>query len=97
MGVHSAARTSEAYQTCQESEEAKEMNLLSLEGKTFGNLLVTNRASNDRFGQARWNCRCACGNVLPFVLSQNWMTNAEQALHKRNRRALLLWFMRSTQ
>jgi hypothetical protein len=26
-----------------------------------------------------------------------WMTNAEQALHKRNRRALLLWFMRSTQ
>jgi hypothetical protein len=167
--------------------------LLSLEGQTFGHLIVLGRDTNDDFGQARWRCRCVCGEVIPPVLSRNlrtghttscgcahravitkhahtthttmsrtytswynmkqrctnqntpyygvyggdgvsvcarwssfdnfladmgprpenttlgrtldlgdytaincfWMTNAEQALHKRNRRALLLWFMRS--
>lgn len=30
-------------------------------GQRFGRLLVVERVDNDRFGKARWRCRCDCG------------------------------------
>lgn len=30
-------------------------------GKTFGRLVVTGRASNDKRGKSRWVCKCLCG------------------------------------
>ncbi|NCC68647.1 MAG: hypothetical protein EOM14_10745 [Clostridia bacterium] len=35
---------------------------LDLVGQTFGRLTVVQRGENDRFGKARWICRCECGN-----------------------------------
>jgi hypothetical protein len=33
-------------------------------GQRFGRLTVIERAANDRWGNARWSCSCACGNEL---------------------------------
>lgn len=32
-------------------------------GKVFGYWTVVSRAENDQFNNARWNCRCVCGNM----------------------------------
>lgn len=39
------------------------MMLNDLTGQTFGKLVVTERAENNRQGQARWQCACACGGT----------------------------------
>lgn len=36
--------------------------LIDLTGKQFGRLTVVSRAENDKRGNARWLCRCDCGN-----------------------------------
>ena len=37
--------------------------LLNIEGMKYGRLTVSNRAPNHpNYGQARWNCKCDCGN-----------------------------------
>ena len=33
-------------------------------GKKYGRLTVLNRADNSKFGTARWNCICDCGNLV---------------------------------
>lgn len=33
-------------------------------GKKFGRLLVLERAENDKYGNAFWDCKCECGNVV---------------------------------
>lgn len=40
-----------------------------LVGRTFGRLTVEERASNDRHGNARWLCRCACGATSTPIAS----------------------------
>lgn len=37
------------------------MRLVNLTGKRFGKLLVLSQNGRDRFGKARWLCRCDCG------------------------------------
>jgi len=39
--------------------------LRDLTGQTFGRLTVLTRGENSPAGQARWNCVCACGTVVP--------------------------------
>ena len=34
----------------------------NLTGMTFGQLTVIERAENDKYGSARWLCKCSCGN-----------------------------------
>jgi len=34
----------------------------NLEGKRFNKLVVLNRIENDKYGNARWLCKCDCGN-----------------------------------
>lgn len=34
----------------------------NLEGKRFNKLLVIKRIENDKYGNARWLCKCDCGN-----------------------------------
>jgi hypothetical protein len=36
-------------------------NLIDIAGKRYGRLIVIRRAPNDKFGSARWLCRCDCG------------------------------------
>ena len=36
--------------------------LIDLTGKVFGHLTVVSRADNDKWGGARWLCRCECAN-----------------------------------
>jgi hypothetical protein len=36
---------------------------IEMTGQRFGLLTVVRRAENSRFGQARWECRCDCGNT----------------------------------
>lgn len=36
--------------------------LIDLTGQRFGKLLVVERAENTLQGQARWRCKCDCGN-----------------------------------
>lgn len=36
--------------------------LINLIGKRYGRLIVIGRAENDKYGQARWKCKCDCGN-----------------------------------
>lgn len=35
--------------------------MIDITGQVFGRWTVTSRAPNSAKGQARWNCRCACG------------------------------------
>lgn len=37
--------------------------VVEMTGKTFGKLTVLSRAPNDKFGMARWLCKCECGNL----------------------------------
>ena len=37
--------------------------LKDLTGQTFERLTVVSRAENSKDGQARWNCKCVCGNT----------------------------------
>ena len=39
------------------------MAVKNLIGKRFGRWMVLERAENDRWGNARWLCRCDCGNT----------------------------------
>ena len=36
--------------------------IIDMKGKRFGNLIVVKRLSNDKYGNARWDCVCDCGN-----------------------------------
>ena len=38
--------------------------LKDMTGKKFNKLTVISRAENSNTGQARWNCKCECGNVI---------------------------------
>ena len=33
-------------------------------GKRYGKLTVISRAENDKYGRARWRCKCDCGNEI---------------------------------
>ena len=44
--------------------------LIDLTGKTFGRLVVIERAENSKFRKARWKCQCSCGNIA-IVCSDN--------------------------
>lgn len=49
--------------------------ITDLTGQAFSRLTVTSRAENDRYGKARWNCRCECGRdciVLGRNLRSGW-------------------------
>lgn len=35
----------------------------NLIGKQFGCLTVISRANSDKYGNARWNCKCSCGKL----------------------------------
>lgn len=37
------------------------MKPLDLEGKRYGSMTVLHRVENDKYGKARWLCRCDCG------------------------------------
>lgn len=46
--------------------------LKNLIGQKFGRLLVVGRAENDKYGRAKWTCKCDCGNPeLVVVRSQH--------------------------
>ena len=45
----------------------------SLIGKQFDYLTVISRASSDRYGNARWNCKCSCGKLC--VISAQSLRN----------------------
>lgn len=34
-----------------------------LTGRNFGRLTIISRAENDKYGNTRWNCKCACGAI----------------------------------
>lgn len=44
--------------------------VIDLTGKKFGRLEVIERAENGKGGQARWKCKCECGNTT-IVLGGN--------------------------
>lgn len=44
--------------------------IINLIGRTFGRLIVIERAENSRFRKARWRCKCSCGNIV-IVCSDN--------------------------
>lgn len=44
--------------------------LIDLTGQRFGRLTVIERVENDKWGAARWLCRCGCGNEK-IVLAHN--------------------------
>ena len=37
--------------------------LIDLTGKVFGRLTIVSRADNDKWGEARWLCKCSCGET----------------------------------
>jgi len=39
-------------------------------GRRFGQLTVRRKVASNRFGNARWECKCDCGNTHP-VLAKN--------------------------
>jgi hypothetical protein len=44
--------------------------LRDLSGQTFGKLSVVSRAESDKHGNARWLCRCECGNEKAVAAPQ---------------------------
>jgi hypothetical protein len=40
--------------------------VIDLAGRTFTRLTVISRATNNKHGQTRWMCRCACGSVRVY-------------------------------
>ena len=46
------------------------MRALELKGKKFGRLLVISRTENNKYGQAKWECMCDCGNTTRVISSQ---------------------------
>jgi hypothetical protein len=38
--------------------------IIDLVGKTFGRLCVIAKITSDKWGQAKWQCRCDCGQEL---------------------------------
>lgn len=60
------------------------MQTVNMRGKRCGRLEVVGRAENSKTGQARWECRCDCGQstvVLGYVL-RNGQTKSCGCLHK---------------
>lgn len=51
----------------------------------FGYLTVINRGENDKYGNARWNCKCECGNYKT-ILGQRLIAGITRScgcLHKK--------------
>ena len=53
----------------------REIHFKDLSGQKFGRLTVIERAENNKRGQARWRCRCDCGNEVVVVGS--FLTSGE--------------------
>jgi len=46
---------------CLKKQSHQSPNFIDLNGKRFGKLVVVERLPNDKFGFARWKCKCDCG------------------------------------
>ena len=59
----------------------------NLEGQKFNHLTVKYRGENTRFGQARWWCKCDCGNpeliLVPSGSLKNGHTKSCGCLHNK--------------
>lgn len=40
------------------------MPVINMKGKKCGRLKVIKRVKNDKYGSAKWKCKCECGNVV---------------------------------
>ena len=47
---------------CAMKEVRKSTRMIDLVGQRFGRLVVTERVENSKDGQAKWKCKCDCGN-----------------------------------
>lgn len=58
--------------------------LIDINGKKFGRLTVISRESNSQGGQARWLCKCDCGNDTIAVgqhQKSRQTTEGKEAVH----------------
>jgi hypothetical protein len=62
---------------CLMKEMASKRRLRDLTGQKFGRLTVENRAANSNSGDARWFCRCACGNLKSTIVHGSKMISGE--------------------
>lgn len=61
-------------------------------GQRFGRLVAVARAENNRFGRARWECRCDCGSksVVTADSLRSGDTQSCGCLHRERLRAIKL-------
>lgn len=57
-----------------ESDKKPKGNVINMIGKTFGHLTVVERDGSDGRGEAKWLCKCDCGNSTISVLGSNLRT-----------------------
>ena len=55
----------------------------NLNGQKFGELLVIERATNDKQGRARWKCSCSCGNECIVQSSDLLMSKVYSCGHTK--------------
>ena len=75
---------------CLRREEAARANGMDLEGRTFGELTVTERAENqNRTGGIWWKCQCSCGETYEVpgtLLVTGRRTHCGSRIHEQSRK-----------
>lgn len=61
-----------------ETDRQPKGNVINLIGQTFGKLTVIQRDGSDNRGEAKWLCKCECGNTVS-VLGSNLRTGHTQS------------------
>jgi hypothetical protein len=52
---------------CLQKKRTSECSFRDLSGKTFGELFVLSRTTNDKFGKVHYLCKCSCGKEVVVV------------------------------
>jgi len=78
----SLTRTNHPTKSCgclkKETDKAPKGNVIDLTNKHFGKLIVIKRDGSDARGEAKWLCKCECGNQIS-VLSSNLRSGHTQS------------------
>ena len=77
-------RTTHPTKSCgclkKETDRQPKGNVIDLTGQTFGHLTVVQRDGSDNRGEAKWLCKCDCGNTqLISVLGSNLRSGHTQS------------------
>lgn len=81
---------------CLQKDRASETSFISLIGKRYGKLIVTERVENNRFGHICYKCKCDCGSesIVDATNLRNGNTNSCGCIKSKGEMIINNWLQK---